>query len=381
MPTQPPQDAATHRLARIIVQEVSLVDRAANKRRFLVVKRDETTMPNAKTPVIKDNAAAATAAIADQTAEAGSTPEAGPGAAEAGGATEVIGSGMQQQVKEALTSALADVAEKIVAIANQVDKIDATDQPVTPAVPEEIMSQIADVAKSLGEVSAKFGGGAAEGSGSIAASAAGAPGPAPTPETEKAAAAGGEPTEEEKAAVQAAESEVTKKGLPLAKHGDLVTKSVAKRLGVEMVAAKAVVAKVGRRMAKKRMEQLGKAIDMLVGLMKELRYENQKSAQKSSDSAVTKAAESGQPVKSSPEIDVLLSSAEQLLEVAKAQGTELETAKAALAMAHAKIAKLEKTTGGSNVIPLEKSGGGEAGGSVAWPWDMNGRGPRSAAAK
>lgn len=39
---QQPDEGATHRLQRIIVQEVSLVDRAANKRRFLVVKRDES---------------------------------------------------------------------------------------------------------------------------------------------------------------------------------------------------------------------------------------------------------------------------------------------------------------------------------------------------
>jgi hypothetical protein len=41
-------DAGVHRLHDIVVEEVSLVDRAANKRRFLVVKRSTEMADNGK---------------------------------------------------------------------------------------------------------------------------------------------------------------------------------------------------------------------------------------------------------------------------------------------------------------------------------------------
>ncbi len=62
-------------------------------------------------PVKKEDAAAATANVADDTASAAD------GAGGAADATAPTGAGMQQQVKETLTSALADIAEKVVALA------------------------------------------------------------------------------------------------------------------------------------------------------------------------------------------------------------------------------------------------------------------------
>lgn len=363
MPTPNETDAATHRLQRIIVQEVSLVDRAANKRRFLMTKRDEP-MTTAKKPVTKEDAAAATADVADQTAAAG----------DAGAGTSAGGSSMQQQVKEALTAALADAAEKIVAIANEVDKIEVTDQAVDPPVPPAIMTQVQDCAKALGEIAAKFGAVAPADGAAITAGEGSPAATAPAPNGDTAKADDEEekkpPTDAEKAAVSDSEDEVAQKGLVVAKHGDLVTKSVAKRLGIQLDAAKVVVAKVGRRMAKKRLEQLGKAIDMLIGLMKELRYENEKRAKAAADASVTKAAA---PSPKPEDVTALIANAESLVGIAKTQDTELKKAREALATANAKISQLEKTTGASNVIALEKSNGSEAGGSVAWPWDMNGR--------
>jgi hypothetical protein len=43
-------EAGVHRLRDIVVEEVSLVDRAANKRRFLVVKRSSDAPPEGGDP-------------------------------------------------------------------------------------------------------------------------------------------------------------------------------------------------------------------------------------------------------------------------------------------------------------------------------------------
>lgn len=358
-PAAPKEPAATHRLHRMIVQEVSLVDRAANQRKFLVIKRDESMTK----PVKKEDAAQATANVAADAA----SPAAG--AAPSGA--------MQAQVKEELTGALADAAEKLVAIANQVDTIEVTDQPADPPVPSEITTQIADAAQALVALAAKFGSPAA------AAAAAGAPvaagegatgpagAPAITPEQKAAddAALAIPLTAAEQAAITAALAELTTKGLAPAKHGDLVAKSVAARLSVKLDAAQLVVRKAGRRMAKERLDRLGKAIDMLIGLMKELRYENEKSAQKTAAARAAAQKSAGPAPADQAVVLALLADAEALVDVTKAQASTLAKTEAELATARARIATLEKTTAGSNALPVEKGNGAPQ--AVAWPIDMN----------
>jgi len=82
MAAQTPADGSVHRLVDMEVQEVSLVDRAANKRRFLVVKRSEGMGDKRGS----DSGAAGTA---------GDVTGTGPGgdAADTGDASAVDGSG------------------------------------------------------------------------------------------------------------------------------------------------------------------------------------------------------------------------------------------------------------------------------------------------
>ncbi len=88
--------ATVHRLIDMVVEEVSLVDRAANKHRFLVVKRDEP--------------------MADKTSKTGSPPEASSGAPEAEGVVQMskaIGDalGIATSALEALTGAIEQLGQ------------------------------------------------------------------------------------------------------------------------------------------------------------------------------------------------------------------------------------------------------------------------------
>lgn len=349
----------THRLTRMTVQEVSLVDRAANKRRFLVTKREE---PMKAKPVKKEDAATAAANVADDNASGGDSSAAAGGTA------------MQQQIKEGLTAALSAAAEKIVAIAQEVDAMPVTDQTTEPAVPESVTKQLAEVVAMCSDIASKFGGAVAAGasSGESAANAT----PAPDPTTTKATDEEKEPTDQEKSAVDDAEKETAEKGLNAEANADLVAKSVAARLGLALPAAQSLVkrvqlAKVGRRMAKQRLETFMKALDMLLGIAKELRYDAEKSA--AAAAAARKATAGAVEKSAAPDmalVDELVKSAESMVEIAKAKDAEIVSVRAELAKANERIASLEKVTAGSNVLPVD-GGGSRPNGGVYWPLDLN----------
>ena len=80
MSGRPKADGAVNRLLDMVVEEVSLVDRAANKHRFLIVKRsdemDETTTDTTTSPADEANAETnpAEGSAADTPADSGSDP-------------------------------------------------------------------------------------------------------------------------------------------------------------------------------------------------------------------------------------------------------------------------------------------------------------------
>lgn len=351
-PDEEERRPATHRLRRMMVQEVSLVDAAANGRQFLIAKK--AAPMNVK--VKKETAAAATATVAEEAGAAADTANVGS---------------MQAQVKEELTSLLADAAEKIIAIATQIDGMPVTDQPATPAVPADVTAQITALAQSLSETSAKFGGGAA-----VAASEEGEQ-PAPNGDAEKMSDDDEEEaTDAEKAAVVAATAEVTAKGLDPAKHPDLVAKSVGVRLKIDGAAIATAVRKAGRRMAKERLERLGKAIDLLIGILKELRYDSERKAAANAKAREAKASatkKSDTPTFSIEDVRGIVEATDALVAehgsvVAKATATDAE-----LRAAKTRIAELEKRTGVSMVLAPEahpKMNGGHASENF-WPADMN----------
>lgn len=275
-----------HRLMGMSVHEVSLVDRAANKRHFLIVKRDE---------------------MSEQT----QTTETGAPAAtkdESGGAGEATAkAGMQAQVKDELLAALTSACERLVTVAQSVKDSEVSDAPVEPAVPTEIVGAIGEVAEMLKGLASQYG-------------AAAAP---PATETPAEAAPPGD---------QAADP---------AKSGDEVQ-----------------VGKAGRRMAKERLERFRKALDLLVGIMKEISFE-----------ATRKRAPA-----SPPEGDNVMVSKATIAEINAALSTAVEVAQkqeTVIADLQKQVADLKKAAPLPRSLPAGDETQVTKSGQVAWPLDMN----------
>jgi len=123
-----PEDpnAGVHRLVDMVVEEVSLVDRAANKHRFLVVKRDES--------------------MADMTKNSSAKPPAAPSAPESDGA---------EQVTKAIGDALGIATTALEALTNAIEQLgqivgDADTTPIVAELAEELSSVAGQLASAAG---------------------------------------------------------------------------------------------------------------------------------------------------------------------------------------------------------------------------------------
>ncbi|MCU0693345.1 MAG: hypothetical protein MUF54_18300 [Polyangiaceae bacterium] len=123
-----PEDpnAGVHRLIDMVVEEVSLVDRAANKHRFLVVKRDES--------------------MADKTKKSSAKPPAAPGAPDSEGA---------QQVSKAIGDAIGIATTALEALTNAIEQLgqivgDADTTPIVAELAEELSSVAGQLAAAAG---------------------------------------------------------------------------------------------------------------------------------------------------------------------------------------------------------------------------------------
>jgi hypothetical protein len=123
-----PEDpnAGVHRLVDMVVEEVSLVDRAANKHRFLVVKRDES--------------------MADKTKNSSAKPPAAPTAPESDGA---------EQVTKAIGDALGIATTALEALTNAIEQLgqivgDADTTPIVAELAEELSSVAGQLASAAG---------------------------------------------------------------------------------------------------------------------------------------------------------------------------------------------------------------------------------------
>lgn len=115
--------------------------------------------------------------------------------------------------------------------------------------------------------------------------------------------------------------------------------------------AKADVNKAGRRMAKDRLERFQKALELLAAVLKELTDE--KPAPTPSAGAAEKALGKREPA----DVGGLVASVQELTRVVKQQGAEL--------------GRLQKTRTTSNAIPIEGGGRRRDVQDVSWPLDMN----------
>lgn len=302
-----------HRLRDIVVEEVSLVDRAANKRRFLVVKRsgDMADESNADSDVEKAKRKPAAASEVedeekrkkpgadeedddaekaampsddeeddDEKTEKAKTPPADE-ETEDGEKTpkRKQALAMPAAVKDALLRSLTEALERLMAIANRVKEATAPeDAEAEAALPDDVASEIAAIAELLA--------------------------------------------------------------------------NVGKRK-----AAKADVAKAGARMAKDRLDRFQKAMALLADILKELTDSKGAPAAPSAGAAeagVKKRDTAAPPA--IPGLDELVTGIGELTRVVKRQEEEL--------------ARIRQARGVSNAIPVESARRAEPQ-EVSWPLDMN----------
>jgi hypothetical protein len=317
---------ATHRLFGIFVKEVSLVDRAANKRTFLVTKRDTTMAKAAKTTVAKgpEQGAAETAADA-----AGSPPGGGPDGAGAptqggtGDATEGKLPAMQPQAKDALLQALMGLATKLVDVSDMVKDAPTDENAAGPALPPSVAKELTEISQALNGMLAQAG----------TAPAADGAGASQTKDLEGASENGG---------------------------------VVAQGSQKSEAAIVAGVEKAGRKMAKERLSRLATVLSTLSGIYRELNTEK--------GAAVAKAAvPPGAVAITKGEIDSMVGMLEELTKARETDRKDIVAAQETIRGLTAANAELAKRTGAPNSLSVEGGGGGGAGGggSVGWPMDMN----------
>lgn len=325
--TEDPQDGV-NRLLGMVVHEVSVVDRAANQRTFLVTKKDPMK------PVKKDDSAASPAAPAgDNTA-----------------APEKLAP-MQAQVKDQLLAALTSAAEKIVAVANSIKEAETTDQEQQPAVPASVTAQIGEVASMLAGIQSQYGGAPAD------ASTAAAPAKADLAGiTENGGAS--QQGEQKRAAAEIGKALGLLDGVSKA-GGDAAMVAKVAEASALLKALHVDITKAGRKMAKERMERFRKAIDLLAGILKELQLQKLGKAAKPAGTAP--AATDVVTMKKS-DAEQLLASVTELTKAAE----EMKTANAALVTDNA---ALRKRTGAPNSAGAGE--GARATVAVDWPMDMN----------
>ncbi|TAJ75043.1 MAG: hypothetical protein EPO42_14390 [Gallionellaceae bacterium] len=206
-------DERVHRLTEIVVEEVSMVDRAANKRKFLVVKRSDE-MGAELTPDGKGGFTAATPAT--QQTKAGACPPAGDKKKPAMKALE-----LPPGAKQMMGPLLEKAAERLKALADEVSSSKDAEVPEEggiPPIPEEFWSELVSICDSLAQLDTMY------------------PKAPAAPEEGEPPPAEGEPAPAEM-----------------------------------QMAAKALVAKFGAKMSKERLSRFEQALSVLGSILQELR--------------------------------------------------------------------------------------------------------------
>jgi hypothetical protein len=183
-------------------------------------------------------------------------------------------------VKNAVLRALAQVLERLMAIANQVKEADAPDEGTEASVPDDLTDELEDICELLEGI------------------------------------------------------------------GEQLAEPAAKSRG-----KKADVSKAGRRMAKDRLERFQKALELLAAVLKEL------TAEKPAPTPSAGSAETPLGKRESPDVGGLVASVQELTRVVKQQGEQL--------------VRLQKTRATSNAIPVEGTSRRREIQEVSWPLDMN----------
>jgi hypothetical protein len=341
-----------HRLRDIVVEEVSLVDRAANKRRFLVVKRSEDMPEDADTPRPEDGNAAI------RTLKAKKKPKGEPEADETEKARKRPASthGEDEETDEAEEAQCGavgtDEAKKKVAPPKQPEE-DEEDEPTTKAR-QRRGTTVGDEPEANEEFAEGTSEKKADAAPSIPKSLKGAmlqslaealerlmklasqvkASSEPDEDTENDGLS--EEIEEELEAIaelieNAAEVEESKRG-----------------------AKKKAVAKAGARMAKDRLDRFQKALALLSDVLKEL---TEAKAPKEPTAGAAETDLRKRDVEAAPGMRELITGIGELTRVVKRQEEEL--------------GRIRQARGLSNAIPVEGGGRRSDPRDVSWPLDMN----------
>lgn len=330
MPT-PDASAAVHRLTEMTVEEVSLVDKAANRRKWLIVKRDGTMSVGAQIKPAGNGNFTAAPPPAEKAAPPMPPAPGGPPApaapAEAPAAPTVA---LLADDKALLTQVVGDITARLSKVTAMVNAstVAATPDASTPEPILDVLSDCLDMMEDLAMTLAGVDG----------------------VDEEKS-----QPTEEEKAAGATPPPD----GPSLRERFDVrrAKRLIAKSAGGEVV--RSVLVKYGAKMSKKRKDKFVAAMKLLSDLLGELEPTTTlktKPATTPAPAAESLPTHQAPVEKRDPEKDALLETVNELKALAKSQG--------------ALLAGLQQRTMPSNSIPVSSPGAPTAD-AVSWPLDIN----------
>jgi hypothetical protein len=381
-------ESGVHRLRDIVVEEVSLVDRAANKRRFLVVKRS-SQMSDDKG---KDRGTSQEGRVAAVTAGGGKKLKPKPGESVDKARPRVMRAGSEddeddEETEKARRSSEDDEDEETEkARRSAKDEEEEDTEKADDEEDEEDDEEDEEDESRAGKARTRAKRGTRAGDGETANQSRGRAGK-PTDKADddelvlpaaaknailrvlaqalerlmavanqvKEADAPDDDTDPNVPDDLAAELEEI--GELLEDVGEQLADPAAKAEGkkpraAKGRAAKGDVAKAGRRMAKDRLDRFQKALEQLSAILKEL-TEAKALPEPSAGSAANPLAKRNVPAG----VDGLLAELRKLTGVVKQQ--------------EARIVQLQKTGVTSNAIPVEGGSRGRAVQDVSWPLDMN----------
>lgn len=319
----PPQSDKITRLVDMLVEEVSLVDRAANRRKFLVVKRSEPMPPG--TEVVQRT---------DGTFTTANTP--------APVATPKANIALTKDAQSALEGVVESALKMIEDAQAMVKKAKVVEDPAEQDV-GALVEVLASVAEGFEDAITALGGEAAEEPAEAAppppAGAAETP-PSPNP--------------------QPPQSAPMSMGMGLGKRLELMrAERIVRKARAEKTLG-TVIQKVGARMAKERLARFKNALSILSSLLAEL--DAAEASALAAEKAKSTPAPSPAPAPTAVAPAVQAEVAKLTKQVADLQ-TELKKQTEDVAALRAQRAK-------SNGIPVEKSVTPEND-KVSWPLDMN----------
>lgn len=301
------------RLFDMLVEEVSLVDRPANKRRFLLVKRrDQMAQPQAGTEVVED----ANGDFSSKDADGKPAGDAADGDAVADDGVAKQALTIPKPVKAAVLRLATEALERQLSLVDTIKSAKETDEQVAKPLPAQLSREIAAIVKLLQGIGERY----------------------PSPVAGNADAAKSDDATDAVVLddLLAALNTITEQVTPIDKRG--------------------------RKMAKDKLKRFRAALKALDDLLKELDPESgsaivdpTKVRDKDKDKK-SKTKKSDDAAKSSPDVEKLVASVTQLTDVVKKQAVDLQA--------------IRKAHGLPSALTVE-GGGGDPPKETSWPADMN----------